>query len=107
MSSVGRNTEILLRMQICGLPHSFVRALSLWVVGSLACSWLVVNDTVLIMDSVLLGIGELVIEALELEVLGLNVLDGGKLQGGSGEEVLDVGDDGVIPGWGKALSGKE
>ena len=39
--SRGRGIKMLLRVQICGLPWSFIKAASLYVMGNLGCSCLV------------------------------------------------------------------
>ena len=80
--------------------------------GSLGHSCLVVEDSVLISDSVSLGDSESVLKALEpgmlgLKVPGINVLGVGEPKGGSGKEVLDVRDEGVVPGWDESLGTEE
>ena len=61
--------------------------------GSLICSCLVVNDSALLWDFVLLCVSALGLRALELIALGL--------------EPLDISDDGVILGWDEALGSEE
>ena len=56
--------------------------------GSLGHSCLIENDSALLLDFVSLGVGE----------SGHKALDVGELEGGSGEEALDICNSGVIPG---------
>ena len=74
--SRGRGREILMSIQICGLPCSFIRAVSLYMIGSLEYSSLVDwVDWVLWSESTLSS-EELGVEAPELGVLRVVKLDG-------------------------------